>query len=101
MRVISSKLVTASPARSLREVEQIERGLRRGHPDKGSLDRARARKELQHRGGDDAERAFRADEQVLQVVAGVVLLQLVETVRDAAVGQHDFQPEREVARATP
>ena len=33
------------------------------------------RMQLQHRGSDDAERAFRADEEVLQVVAGVVLAQ--------------------------
>ena len=35
--------------------------------------RARPREELQHGRGDDAERAFRADEEVAQVVAGVVL----------------------------
>ena len=34
-----------------------------------------SREELQHRGGDDAQRALGADEEVLQVVAGVVLAQ--------------------------
>ena len=60
----------------LRQVEQLHRGGRRGHADEGGLHRARARKQLEHRGGDDAERAFGADEDVAQVVAGVVLLQL-------------------------
>ena len=35
----------------------------------------RRREQLQHGRGDDAERAFRADEELLQVVAGVVLAQ--------------------------
>ena len=34
----------------------------------------------------------------LQVVAGVVLLELVQVVEDAAVGQHHFKPERVRAR---
>ena len=42
--------------------------------------RARRRKELQHGGGDDAERALGADEQLLQVVAGVVLAQAAQAV---------------------
>ena len=47
--------------------------------------------------GDDAERAFRADEQIAQVVARVVLAQRLETFEHAAVGQHDFESEHEVA----
>ncbi len=54
--------------------------------------------QLQHGGGDDAQRAFRADEQVLQVVAGVVLAQAAQAVPHAPVRQHDFQPEHQVAR---
>ncbi len=80
------------------EVEQVDRGLRRRHAGKGGLDRARPRHQAQHRRGNDAERAFRADEQVLEVVAGIVLLQLVEIVQHAAVGQHDFEAERMRAR---
>ena len=57
-----------------------------------------ARHQPQHRGGDDAERAFGADEQVLEIVAGVVLLELVEIVQHAAVGQHHFDAERMRAR---
>ena len=82
----------------LRDAEQIDRGLRRGQAEKRDLDRARPRHQPQHRRGDDAERAFGADEQILQVVAGIVLLQLVEIVQHAAVGQHHFEAERMRAR---
>ena len=57
----------------------------------------RLREQLQHRRGDDAERALRADEQVLQVVAGVVLAQALEAVPDPPVGEHDLEAEHEVA----
>ncbi len=40
----------------------------------------------------------RADEELLQVVAGVVLAQAAQPVPDAAVGEHHFEPEHEVAR---
>ena len=80
------------------ERQQVDRRLRRGHAGKRRFDRARPRHQTQRRRGDDAERAFRADEQVLQVVAGIVLLQLVEVVQHAPVGQHHFQAERVRAR---
>ena len=60
--------------------------------------RARRGKELQRRGGDDAERAFAANEKMLQVIARVVLAQAAQTVPDAAVGEHHFDAERQVAR---
>ena len=53
--------------------------------------------QAQHRGRDDAERAFSADEHLLHVVAGVVLAQPSEAIPDAAVGQNHLQPEHEVA----
>ena len=98
MRGISSKLVTPPPVRSVGEAEQLERGLRRRHADERGLDRARARHQPQHRRGDDAERALGADEQVPQVVAGIVLLELVEVVQHAAVGEHHFEAEHMRAR---
>ena len=58
---------------------------------------ARLRKELQHRRGDDAERAFAAEEELLDVVAGVVFAQALEAVPDTAVGEHDLQTENELA----
>ncbi len=54
--------------------------------------------EPQHRCRDDAERALRADEQVLEVIARIVLAQRLEPVPHAAVGEHDFKPERKLAR---
>lgn len=52
---------------------------------------------FQDRAGDDAEGAFRAQEQRLQVIAGVVLPQAPKPVPDAPIGQHHFQPQNEVA----
>ena len=66
--------------------------------DPGRRAGARPRKQLQHRRGNDAERAFAAEEQLLQVVAGVVLAQALEAVPHAAVGEHDFESEYQVAR---
>ena len=48
--------------------------------------------------GDDAERAFGADEEIAQVVAGIVFFQLRQAVENTPVGQHHFQPERHLAR---
>src|SRR6516162_5803097 len=69
----------------LRDAEKFEGRFRRGDAGEGGLERTRPRNEAQHRRGDDAERALGADEQVFQVVAGIVLLQLVEVVEHAAV----------------
>jgi hypothetical protein len=64
----------------------------------GGRQRPRQGKELQHRGGDDAQRSFGADEQVLQVVAGVVLAQAAQAIPDLAAGQHHFQAQGQFAR---
>ena len=53
--------------------------------------------ELQQDLGDDAERAFRADEQVAQRIAGDVLHALVAGPEHLAVGQHDFQAHDVIA----
>ena len=68
-----------------------------GEPEKGGLDFARFREELQGRGGNDPERAFAADKELLQIVAGVVLAQPAQTVPDPPVGQHDLEPQRQLA----
>ena len=65
-----------------------------GEADEGGRTRARAGEQLQRRGGDDAERAFGADEQVLEIVAGIVLAQLRQRVDDAPVGEHDLDAGR-------
>ena len=80
------------------DAEQLQRRFRRFDAGKRGLDRARPRHQAQHRRGDDAERAFGADEKVFQVVAGVVLFQLVEIVHYPAVGQHHLDAEHVRAR---
>ena len=70
----------------------IRNGAERGHG------RARLWIELEHRAGDDAERALGPDKEMLQIIAGVVLDQLVEAGHDRAVGQYHFETEHEFAR---
>lgn len=44
-------------------------------------------------GGDDADGAFAADEELLEVVAGVVFAEFGEVVEDGAVGKDGFDAE--------
>src|SRR5690606_31358919 len=55
---------------------------------------------LEGGGGDDPERAFRADEELLEVVAGVVLVQAPQVTQDLPVRKDYFQPHDERARHT-
>ena len=72
-----------SPARAWRRLPAARSRRRgRGPPAKRGLDLLGRGEQLQHGGGDDAQRAFGADEQVLQVVAGVVLAQPPQAVPD-------------------
>jgi ABC-type glutathione transport system ATPase component len=57
-----------------------------------------ARMQLQDCLGDDPERAFAADEQVLQIEARGVLAQCAQAIPDPPVRQHDLEPEHLVAR---
>ncbi len=60
---MSSNAVTRSPKRSRMRPSRVHRGSDRSHAQPGDGARFRARKQLQHGGGDDAQRAFGADEQ--------------------------------------
>ncbi len=55
---------------------------------------------MQPQGGgrDHAQRALGPDQQVAQVIAGVVLAQPFQPVQDRAIGQHRLQPQAQVAR---
>ena len=64
--------------------------------ERGDLAR-QPRPEPQHRARDDAERAFGADEQLLQIVTRVVLEHLVQRAQDGPVGEHGLETEHEVA----
>ncbi len=57
----------------------------------------RGGEQLEGGGGDDAQRTFGADQQLLEVVAGVVLAQAGQTVQHAAVGQHRLQAQGQLA----
>ncbi len=76
--------------------QQAHGRVRRRHRDEGYRARARLRHQLEHRGGDDAQRSFGADEQVFQVVAGVVLAQAPQRRVDAPIGQHRLDAEHQV-----
>ena len=84
--------------RLLHRAQQLHRVLDIRHARERRHVRRRRGKELQHGRGDDAERAFGADEQLLQIVAGVVLAQTAQAVPDAPVGEHHFEAERQLAR---
>ena len=76
-----------------RAAQQAQRRLGIADRDERHLHLARARAQLQHRGGDDAERPFAGQEQLAQRVAGVVLAQPAQAVPDRAVGQHHLEAE--------
>ena len=66
--------------------------------DEGRGTRFRQREELQHGFRDDAQRALRADKQVLQIITRIILAERRESVPDRAIGQHHFKAEHEIAR---
>ena len=74
----------------LHRAEAVQREHRR-------VGRLRRALQLQHGAGDDPQRAFGADEQVFQVIGGVVLDQGVERADHRAVGQHRLDPQHVVA----
>lgn len=65
---------------------------------KACILRRRFRPQPQHRPRHDAERPFRTDEHLLQVVSGIVLDELVHRRHHRAVGKHDFKSQHHVAR---
>ena len=91
---ISSKLVTLPPARCVAMPEQCRARLARdGSRRRRFRRRAAAARSRSTAAVITSKRSFGADEQVFQIVAGIVLLQLVEVVENAAVGQHHLDPE--------
>ena len=76
--------------------EQLEGGLRIGHREERGIHVPGSREEFHGRGGDDSERPLRADEQLLQVVAAVVLPQGAEVVPHGPVRKHHFKTKGEI-----
>ena len=66
-------------------------------PDPCGFGGLRRGEEFERGAGDDAERAFAADEQVFEFVAGGVFVQRVQVGDEFAVGQHHFQPQHQIA----
>ena len=81
-----------------RAIYKLQRAVGTVQPDEGRRPRARIWKEPERSSGDDAERPFRADEEALHVIAGVVLAQLTEGVDNAAVSEHGFDAGHEITR---
>jgi hypothetical protein len=90
-RELAAELLARLPQQRAHRVERRQRAQRDGA-------RARLRCESQHGTRDDAEHAFAADEQLLEVDAGVVLDQGPQAIEHGAVGQHRFQPHHQFAR---
>jgi hypothetical protein len=72
------------------------RHIRHRQPGRGGL--SGLREELAARCGDETQRAFGTDEQLLQVIARVVLAQAAQAVEHPAIRQHHFKPEHQLAR---
>ena len=84
-RPITSKPVSPAPSCACASPSSATRSLQRGHGGPGGQRGGRQRVQLHGRGGDDAQRALAADEQVAQVVAGVVLAQARQAIPDLAL----------------
>ena len=78
-----------------RQVQQLHRGLYRRHGGPGGQLRLGLRVELERGCGDHTQRAFAADVQVAQVVAGIVLAQAGQHVQHFALRRHHFQAQAE------
>ena len=96
-RRISSKAETASPRRVRTRPSSATAAAGDSTRDPRGLARRRLGEQAQHRGRDDAQRAFGADEELLHVVAGVVLAQAPQPVPDAPVRQHHLEAQHQVA----
>ena len=81
-----------------RQGEQGERVGGRAQAHQGGFAPARHREQLQARRRDDPEGPLRSHEEMLHIVAGVVLAELAEARQHAAIGEHHFEPQHEIAR---
>ena len=82
----------------MRQPQQSQRLRQRRHRGPGRQPGRGQRVELERGRRDDAQRALRADQQVAQVVAGVVFAQARQAVPDLALGRDHLQAQAQVAR---
>eukprot|EP01036_Dinobryon_divergens_P049566 gene49567-66398_t len=73
--------------------QQLQRRLGRADADHRDGPRLHEREQLQRRRRHDAQRALSADQELLEIIAGVVFAQSLEAVPDLAVGQDRLQPQ--------
>src|SRR5690606_5583464 len=75
----------------------LQHGFQMRYGDESGCSGCRRRHQFEDGGGDDAEGAFRTDEQLLQIVAGVVLLERAQAVPYAAIREYGLKPQYELA----
>jgi hypothetical protein len=92
-----SKAESPAPTWACVNRKKTQRGVGVRHDHEGRPRRGGLREKPQRRGGDDAQRALRPDQQVAQVIPHVVLAQARQRVHHRAVGQNRLDPEAEVA----
>ena len=71
--------------------QQLQRSIGRGQRDKSHHGFGRSREKAEIGGGDHAQRAFRADKNLLHIIAGIVFGKRPEHLHHLAIGQHHFQ----------
>src|SRR5690606_34025161 len=76
------------------EPEKIERCFRRRKRNDRRLALDRHREKFEARRRDDRERTFRADQEIAQIIAGVVFLEAAKPMPDAPVGKNGFETQR-------
>ncbi|KQY26475.1 hypothetical protein ASD38_19730 [Caulobacter sp. Root487D2Y] len=82
---------------SLQTPQQLRQRRKALDADDGGVLADRRGAQAQHRAGDHPQGAFRADEQLLEVVAGVVLDQRAHGLDHRPVGEHGLQAQDHVA----
>ncbi len=100
-RPMTSKPVRPAPSRPRASFSSATHCARSSQAASAVVVAAGSRRQLERCRGDDAERAFAADHQVAQVVAGVVLAQAAQAVPHLAGSGDDLQPQAQLARIAP
>jgi hypothetical protein len=78
-------------------IQKRDCGCRIGHADKGGFGLARTGKQFQNRCGDDAQRPLPADEQMLQIVSGIVLVQTPQPIPYPPIRQNSLDAQNQLA----
>ena len=82
----------------LRQIHQRQRGIKVAQLDHRSGQRGWRRHQRQAGRGNNAKRALSPDDQIDQIIAGIVFLQRWQQVHHLAGGGHHLQPEAQMPR---